>query len=172
MTTIQYRKGDNIYNGSYIITDNTTILNPTEKILIANGYVKEVIEEDTLEQAIAEKVEEIKAYDNSDKVNSFLLNGVAVWINREDRIGTRRAIELDIEAGNEVSEIWLQGMMLKVNSQLALKLLDKVEHYAFTAYNITQRHIYNIKQLTTIKEVNAYDYTQGYPQRLELKTVQ
>ena len=42
----QYKKGDNIYNGSYIITDtNTTILNPTEKILIENGYVKEVIEE-------------------------------------------------------------------------------------------------------------------------------
>lgn len=171
MTTTQYRKGDNIYNGSYITNDNTIIFNPTHEILIANGYVREVIEE-TLEQAIAEKVATIQAYDNSDKVNSFLLNGVPVWINREDRIGTRRAIELDIEAGNEVSEIWLQGMMLKVNSQLALKLLDKVEHYAFTAYNITQRHIHNIKQLTTIKEINAYDYTQGYPQRLELKTVQ
>lgn len=167
----QYRRGDNIYNGSYIITnDNTTILNPTHEILIANGYVKEIIEENTLERAIALKVEEIKAYDNSDNVNSFLLNGVAVWINREDRIGTRRAIELDIEAGNEVSEIWLQGMMLKVNSQLALKLLDKVEHYAFTAYNITQRHIHNVRQLTTIEEVNKYDYTQGYPKKLELST--
>ena len=61
-------------------------------------------------------------------------------------------------------------MMLKVNSQLALKLLDKVEHYAFTAYNITQRHIHNIKQLTTIEEVYKYDYTQGYPQQLELST--
>lgn len=170
MTTTQYRKGNNIYNGSYIITnDNTTILNPTHEILIENGYAKEVIE-DTLEQAIAEKIATIKAYDNSDNVNSFLLNGYPVWINREDRIGTRRAIELDIEAGNEVSEIWLQGMMLKVNSQLALKLLDKVEHYAFTAYNITQRHIHNIKQLTTIEEVNKYDYTQGYPKKLELST--
>lgn len=167
----QYRKGDNIYNGSYIITnDNTTILNPTHEILIANGYVKEIIEENTLERAIALKVEEIKTYDNSDNVNSFLLNGVAVWINREDRIGTRRAIELDIEAGNIESEIWLQGMMLKVNSQLALKLLDMVEHYAFTAYNITQRHIHNIKQLTTIEEINAYDYTTGYPKKLELNT--
>lgn len=168
--TTQYRKGDNIYNGSYIITnDNTTVLNPTHEILIENGYVKEVIE-DTLEQAIAEKIATIKAYDNSDNVNSFLLNGVAVWINREDRIGTRRAIELDIEAGNIESEIWLQGMMLKVNSQLALKLLDKVEHYAYQAYNVTQRHIHNIKQLTTIEEVNKYDYTQGYPQQLELST--
>ena len=168
--TTQYKRGDSIYNGSYIITDNTTILNPTHEILIANGYIKEVIEEDTLERAIALKVAEIKAYDNSDKVNSFLLNGYSVWINREDRIGTRRAIELDIEAGNEVSEIWLQGMMLKVNSQLALKLLDKVEHYAFTTYNITQRHIHNIKQLTTIEEVNKYNYTQGYPKKLELST--
>lgn len=166
----QYRKGNSIYNGSYIITDNTTILNPTHEILIANGYVKVEIEENTIEQAIAEKIATIKAYDNSDNVNSFLLNGYSVWINREDRIGTRRAIELDIEAGNTESEIWLQGMMLKVNSQLALKLLDKVEHYAFTAYNITQRHIHNVKQLTTIEEINAYDYTQGYPKKLELST--
>lgn len=169
--TTQYRKGDSIYNGSYIITnDNTTILNPTHEILIANGYVKEIIEENTLERAIALKVEEIKAYDNSDKVNSFLLNGVPVWINREDRVGTRRAIELDIEAGNIESEIWLQGMRLQVNSQLALKLLDKVEHYAYQAYNVTQRHIHNIKQKTSIEEVNKYDYTQGYPQQLELST--
>lgn len=167
--TTQYRKGDNIYNGSYIITNNTTILNPTHEILIANGYVIEVIE-DTLEQAIAEKIATIQAYDTSDNVNSFLLNGVAAWIDREDRIGTRRAIELDIEAGNTVSEIWLQGMMLQVNSQLALKLLDKLEHYAFLAYNTTQRHIYNVRQLTTIEEVNAYDYTQGYPEKLELST--
>lgn len=167
----QYRKGDNIYNGSYIITDtNTTILNPTHDILIANGYKLVEIEDNTLEQAISEKIATIQAYDNSENVNSFLLNGVVVWINREDRIGTRRAIELDIEAGNIESEIWLQGMMLKVNSQLALKLLDMVEHYAFTAYNITQRHIHNIKQLTTIEEINAYDYTTGYPKKLELNT--
>ena len=158
----QYRKGDSIYNGSYIITNNTTILNPTEKILLENGY-KLVEIENTLEQAIADKVATIQAYDNSEAVNSFLLNGVAVWIGREDRVGTRRAIELDIEAGNTESEIWLEGMKLVVNSQLALKLLDKVEYYAFAAYNITQRHIYNVRQLTTIEEVNAYDYTQGYP---------
>lgn len=167
----QYRRGDSIYNGSYIITnDNTTILNPTEKILLDNGYIKEVIEEDTLEQLIEKKIVEIREYDNSEAVNSFLLNGVSVWINREDRIGTRRAIELDIEAGNRESEIWLQGMMLKVNSQLALKLLDKVEHYAFTAYNVTQQHIYNVKQMTSIEDVNKYDYTTGYPKKLELST--
>lgn len=166
----QYRKGDITYNGSYIITDdNTTILNPTHEILIANGYVIEDIE-DTLEQVVAEKIATIQAYDNSDSVNSFLLNGYSVWIDREDRIGTRRAIELDVEAGNTESELWLQGMMLKVNSQLALKLLDKLEHYAFLAYNTTQRHIHNIKQLTTIEDVNKYDYTQGYPQQLELST--
>lgn len=167
----QYRRGDSIYNGSYIITnDNTTILNPTEKILLENGYAKIEIEENTLEQAIADKIATIQAYDNSEAVNSFSLNGVVVWINREDRVGTRRAIELDIEAGNEVSEIWLQGMKLIVNSQLALKLLDKVEHYAYQAYNVTQRHIYNVRQLTTIEEINAYDYTQGYPKKLELNT--
>lgn len=166
---IQYRKGNITYNGSYIITDNnTTILNPTEKILLDNGYRLVEVEENTLEQVIADKINTIQAYDNSEAVNSFSLNGKSVWIDREDRLGTRRAIELDIEAGHTESEVWLEGMKLVVNSQLALKLLDQLGYYAYQAYNVTQRHIYNVRQLTTIEEVNAYDYTAGYPKKLEL----
>lgn len=169
MTTTQYRKGDNIYNGSYITNNNTTILNPTHEILIANGYVREVIEE-TLGQAIEAKVAEIKAYDSSEAVNSFSLNGMPVWIGREDRIGTRRAIELDVENGKTESEIWLNGFKLVVNSQLALKLLDAVGHYAYQAYNVTQAHIFNVKQLASVEEVEKYDHTKNYPPKLNLST--
>ncbi|WP_314711515.1 DUF4376 domain-containing protein [Prevotella pallens] len=165
----QYRKGNITYNGSYIITDdNVTILNPTEKILLDNGYRLAEVEDNTLDKVIADKIAAIQAYDNSEAVNSFLLNGMPAWIEREDRLGTRRAIELDIENGHTESEVWLQGKKLVVNSQLALKLLDQLGYYAYLAYNVTQRHIYNVRQLTTIEEVNAYDYTQGYPKKLEL----
>ncbi|WP_315345197.1 hypothetical protein [Segatella salivae] len=170
---IQYRKGDEVYNGRFIEVNDRMIITPTPEILLENGYTPVDVEpsqEELLAAAKVEKIAEIKEYDNSDAVNSFKLNSISVWINREDRIGTRRAIELDIASGKTESEIWLNGFKLVVNSQLALKLLDAVGHYAYSAYNVTQSHIFAVKNLTSINEVEKYDYTKGYPEKLDLKT--
>ena len=170
---IQYRKGDEVYNGRFIEVNDRMIITPTHEILLENGYTPidvEPSQEELLAAAKVEKIAEIKEYDNSDAVNSFKLNSISVWINREDRIGTRRAIELDIASGKTESEIWLNGFKLVVNSQLALKLLDAVGHYAYSAYNVTQSHIFAVKNLTSINEVEKYDYTKGYPEKLDLKT--
>ena len=170
---IQYRKGDAVYNGRYIEVNDRMIITPTPEILLENGYTPVDVEpsqKELLAAAKVEKIAEIKEYDNSDAVNSFKLNGISVWINREDRIGTRRAIELDIASGKTESEIWLNGFKLIVNSELALKLLDAVGHYAYSANNVTQSHIFAVKNLTSINEVEKYDYTNGYPQKLDLKT--
>lgn len=162
-----------MYNGRYIEVNDRMIITPTPEILLENGYTPVDVEpsqKELLAAAKVEKIAEIKEYDNSDAVNSFKLNGISVWINREDRIGTRRAIELDIASGKTESEIWLNGFKLIVNSELALKLLDAVGHYAYSAYNVTQSHIFAVKNLTSINEVEKYDYTNGYPQKLDLKT--
>lgn len=169
---IKYVKKDTkeVYNEHYIEVDNDVVINPSEETLLEHGYEKVEVPENKLQQAIEAKVAEIKAYDNSEAVNSFSLNGMSAWICREDRIGTRRAIELDIENGKTESEIWLNGFKLVVNSQLALKLLDAVGHYAYQAYNVTQAHIFAVKQLTSVEEVEKYDHTANYPQKLNLKT--
>ncbi len=159
-----------IYNRRNIKIGEDFIINPSEETLLKHGYVKVEVPEDKLQNAIEAKVAEIKAYDNSEAVNSFSLNGMSAWINREDRIGTRRAIELDIANGLTESEIWLNGFKLVVNSQLALKLLDTVGHYAYQAYNVTQAHIFNVKQLTSVEEVEKYDHTKNYPPKLNLST--
>lgn len=169
----QYKKGNDTYNGVYIEVSGVRIINPTEDTLKANGYeqVEEVqTEAQKLQAAIDAKISEIKAYDCSDAVNSFSLNGLSVWINREDRIGARRAIELDIANGKTDSEIWLNGFKFVVNSQLALRLLDEVEHYAYKAYNVTQEHIEAVKGLQSVEAVKGYDYKKGYPDKLILKT--
>lgn len=170
----QYKKGDNTYNGTFIKVGGFTIFNPTKETLKANGY-KEVEEvfttEELLQAEINAKIEDIKAYDSSDAVNSFLLNGLPVWIGREDRIGTRRAIELDKANGQEESDIWLNGSLLRVNCDLALQLLDAVGHYAYKAYNRTQAHIHAVRELKSIEEVQKYDYKVGYPEKLNLRTM-
>ena len=159
-----------IYNRHYIKVDNAVIINPSEETLLEHGYEKVEVPEDELQQAIDAKVAEIKTYDSSEAVNSFSLNGISAWICREGRIGTRRAIELDVENRKTESEIWLNGFKLVVNSQLALKLLDAVGHYAYQAYNVTQAHIFNVKQLASVEEVEKYDHTKNYPPKLNLST--
>lgn len=158
------------YNGQYIKVGEDFIINPSEETLLKYGYEKVEVPENKLQKAVEAKVAEIKAYDSSEAVNSFSLNGMSAWICREDRIGTRRAIELDVENGKTESEIWLNGFKLVVNSQLALKLLDAVGHYAYQAYNVTQAHIFNVKQLASVEEVEKYDYTKNYPPKLNLST--
>lgn len=159
-----------IYNRRNIKVGEDFIINPSEETLLEHGYEKVEVPENKLQKAIDAKVAEIKAYDSSEAVNSFSLNGMSAWICREDRIGTRRAIELDIENGKTESEIWLNGFKLVVNSQLALKLLDTVGHYAYQAYNVTQAHIFVVKQLTSVEEVERYDHTKNYPPKLNLST--
>lgn len=166
---INKETGD-VYNERHIKVGEDFIINPSEETLLEYGYEKVEVPEDKLKEAIEAKVVEIKEYDNSEAVNSFRLNGMSAWINREDRIGTRRAIELDVANGLTESEIWLNGLKMVVNCQLALKLLDAVGHYAYQAYNVTQTHLFNVKGLKSVEEVEKYDYTTNYPPKLNLKT--
>ena len=170
MTQWINKKTGEVYNRQNIKVGEDFIINPTEETLLEYGYERVEVSENKLQKAIEAKIAEIKAYDSSEAVNSFSLNGMSVWICREDRIGTRRAIELDIENGKTESEIWLNGFKLVVNSQLALKLLDTVGHYAYQAYNVTQAHIFNVKQLASVEEVEKYDHTKNYPPKLNLST--
>ena len=76
---IQYRKGDNVYNGRYIEVNGRMIIAPTPEILLENGYIPidvEPSQEELLKSAIQNKIAEILAYDNSDAVNSFKLNDI------------------------------------------------------------------------------------------------
>lgn len=158
-----------------IVIDGMRAINPTAEQYERAGYMPYIepmpTEEELLKQAIDSKVDEIKEYDKSPAVNSFKLNGMDAWINREDRIGTSRAIQLDKENGQTESEIWLNGICLNVNCDMALEMLGKVGFYAYKAYNRTQAHIHAVRELKSIEGVQKYDYTQGYPEKLDLKTM-
>ena len=44
-------------------------------------------------------------------------------------------------------------------------MLGALEIYALACYDVTEEHKAAVNALTTIEEVDAYDYTIGYPQR-------
>ena len=73
---IQYRKGDEVYNGRFIEVNDRMIITPTPEILLENGYTPVDIEpsqEELLAAAKVEKIAEIAEYAKSSNVNEFRL---------------------------------------------------------------------------------------------------
>ena len=121
-----------------------------------------------LKQAKVDKIAEIAAYDTSDKVNGFMLNGLLVWLDKATRVGLMNSTTIAKASGQETTTLWLGGMKLVVDCDKAIQLLSALEMYALECFNVTESHKQAVSELTTIEEVEAYDYKAGYPKMLEM----
>lgn len=121
-----------------------------------------------LELAKAEKIAEITAYDTSDKVNGFVLNGLLVWLDKATRVGLMNSTTIAKAAGQETTTLWLGGLKLVVDCDKAIQLLSALEMYALECFNVTASHKAAVGELKAIEEVEAYDYKAGYPKMLEM----
>lgn len=122
-----------------------------------------------LAYAIRSKVAEIEAYDTSDKVNGFMLNGMTVWLDKATRVGLMNSTTIAKAAGLETTTLWLGDVKLEVDCDKAIQLLSALEMYALECFNVTAAHKKAVSELKTIKEVEAFDVTAGYPQQLVMK---
>lgn len=121
-----------------------------------------------LEQAKADKIAEIAAYDTSSSVNGFILNGLLVWLDKATRVGLMNSTTIAKAAGQETTTLWLGGVKLVVDCDKAIQLLSALEMYALECFNVTASHKAAVSELKTIEEVEAYDYKAGYPKMLEM----
>ena len=122
----------------------------------------------TLEKAKKEKLEAILAYDTSSDVNGFMLNGNKVWLDKETRVGLMNSTTIAKAAGQKTTTLWLGGIKLVVDCDKAIQLLSALEMYALECFNVTASHKQAVSELTTIEEVEAYDYKKGYPKMLDM----
>ena len=122
----------------------------------------------TLEKAKKEKLEAILAYDTSSDVNGFMLNGNKVWLDKGTRLGLMNSIQITRDMGQDTTTLWFDGYKLEVRCDMAIMLLSSLEMYALECCNVTAAHKKAVSELTTIEEVEAYDYKSGYPKMLEM----
>ena len=122
----------------------------------------------TLEKAKKEKLAAILAYDTSSDVNGFMLNGNKVWLDKETRVGLMNSTTIAKSVGQKTTTLWLGSMKLVVDCDKAIQLLSALEMYALDCFNVTASHKQAVSELTTIEEVEAYDYKVGYPKMLEM----
>lgn len=126
-----------------------------------------------VEAARANKIAEIQAYDKSEEVNLFYVNGVGMWLDKDDRVGIVNSTNSEIKAGRQDTTLWTKTVPpipITMPCSKALEILAEVEVYCLDCYNVTARHIAEVYTLTTKEAVEAYDYTKGYPEKLQLKT--
>ena len=154
-----------------VITKNgLSTYNPTEEMLFADGWVEHVTpeptEEELLDKAKENKLREIKRYDSSPAVNEFTIAEMPVWLDKSTRVGLKLRFDAELASGKDQTVLWYDGMQFPLDLQMAIQMLNAIELYASACYDKTQQHIASIKIMTTVDDVNSYDYRSGYPEKL------
>ena len=146
---------------------------PSEQRLTEWGYEEWVEPEPTLAQLLQRakdaKLAELEAYDSSDAINSFNVGGLDLWVPADKRAVLRTSIEAYKALGAEsITKVW-EGEEYTFPITAWDTMLNQVEVYASECFNQTQRHKAAIEALESVEEVEGYDFTEGYPERLRFE---
>lgn len=153
-----------------IIKDGMQTINPTEEMVIADGWIEfkapEPTAEELLVRAKKDKIREIEDYDSSYNVNEFYVQGASIWLDKATRAGLKLRFEAEKESCKTDTALWYNGIQYPLTVKSAIDMLLKVELYASECYDNTQRHIAAVSALETVDDLAAYNYTVGYPEKL------
>ena len=111
----------------------------------------------------------IEKYDASSSVNSFLLNGMEVWLDKATRVGLMNSTTIAKSMGQQKTTLWLGSYQLEVDCDKAFQLLSALEMYALECFNVTASHKKAVSELDNIEGVLTYDYKSGYPDKLKME---
>ena len=158
-------------NRIVIIKDGLQILNPTEEMVLADGWVEfkapEPPAEELLVGAIKDKINEIEDYDASIHVNEFYVQGTPIWLDKATRAGLKLRFEAEMQSGKTDTALWYNGAQYPLPVETAFQMLLAIELYASACYDNTQAHIANVKAIEDLETLKNYDYRTGYPDKLQ-----
>lgn len=147
---------------------------PSIEQLLSWGFVERgepvPTPEERLAQAKRQKIAELQAYDDSYAVNGFIIktqNGdFTEWLDPYKRNNASRAIESAKKLSIPTLTTAIGDIPVTLATEDADLYLAQLEMYAVTCTGVTATHKAAINSLDTVEEVEAYDFTQGYPERL------
>lgn len=111
-------------------------------------------------------LKKIAAYDLSSAVNSFILAGKEIWLDKATRVGLVNSITIEKNSGKSETNLWFDGVKYTIPVDMALQMLSTLELYALQCYNVTAEHTALVESMESEEEIAAFDHTNGYPQRL------
>jgi hypothetical protein len=156
--------------------DGRVTYNPTEEMVLADGWVEYVAPEPRpipekvlIERARRRKLDELHRYDESNEVNDCIIvyqgEEIHYWANKTERNDLKNAVRDCIAMGRDTYRLDLRdkGVSIVLPCVSLSQMLSALEIYAIDCYNRTTDHEFAIKSLTTKDEIEAYDFTIGYP---------
>jgi hypothetical protein len=124
----------------------------------------------TLEEAKSEMIQKIDEYDRSSNVNGFTINHeIEGWFTADERSNYRSSIESSELLGIETLSFYVGDYLMEVSTSDAKYMLAQIQLYADQCYIVTKQHKIAVEALETIEAVDAFDYTSGYPQKLNFE---
>ena len=109
---------------------------------------------------------EIRRYDKSEAVEDFTIQSVHLWLNSDMRAKVRENLETAQQKGEGDVILRYGGLAFPMSVQMGWQLYYAVLDYARATWDVTEIHLATAAKLTTVEEILAYDYTQGYPAKL------
>lgn len=164
----QWKKDGQAYQGEPMEIDGKRVYNPTDEMLVRAGYVCVEDVEEELQRAKEVKIAEIAAYSDSDAVNSLTFNGLKTWLTPNVRANYLVSLDAAELLGETDITFVVEGMQASLPIKQVRLLLAKIQRYADACYIVTEEHKRAVRALQTVDEVEKYDYTKGYPEKLAL----
>ena len=159
------------FTGNVLYTETATIINPSEETLLENGWQIYVAPEPTDAEKLAtaklDKIAQIEEYDSSSEVEEFTINDTPMWLGHELRQQIRTSTDAYSAMGQTNMTKVFNGAEYTFPITTWIQMLNALEVYAAEALNTTERHKNAVNALTDIQDVIDYDYTTGYPTKLE-----
>ena len=121
---------------------------------------------DTIKELKDALIDRITEYDSSSAVNSFSLQGNAMWLDKATRVGLMNSIEIEKASGHEITVLWYGGNSIAIPIEVAIQMLSQLELYALSCYNVTAEHKAAVNKLEDVESIEQYDYAIGYPEKL------
>jgi hypothetical protein len=170
-----YKKDGKIKQRKHIVLyyEDRQVFNPSEEELLENGWEKyetpQPTEEELFEREKQNKLNEIQHYDSSREVNNFYIDEYSVWLDKETRTGLTLRFNSELAAKHETTSLWYNNIKFTLPINDAIAMLYAIELYASACYDNTQQHIANVNEITTMEELENYDYRSGYPEMLRFE---
>lgn len=116
----------------------------------------------TLEDAKKEMIAKINKYDKSNYVNGFYIGENLLWLTMSERANALLTLESAKALG--VETVPYLGMVFPVEQ--GIQAIHYINLYAAQAAAVTEQHKTAVNAMERIIDVDAYDYTEGYPKQL------